>query len=107
MSCFNCQSQNCLRLDDLNRCATGLEIDASWVNSSGNDKTYKLVYHFNGNQFSKEFEISDGDPILIPGDLPKDYVLELYVLDGDTRLVKSVEAIDYDCFRIKLSILDA
>ena len=107
MSCFNCDSENCLRLDDLSRCATGLDLAAGWTNSSGSDKDYKLVYYFNGQQKSKEFTIADGDPVILPADLPKDYVLEFYVLDGETRLVKTVDAVDFDCFRVKLSLADA
>jgi len=104
MSCFNCNSETCLRLDDLSTCSAGIDLQAGWTNSSGSEKTYKVVYSFNGSQYSKEFEIPDGDLVILPSDLPKDYVLEFYVLDGETRLVKTVESIDYDCFRLKLSL---
>lgn len=106
MSCFNCDSDSCLNLDDLARCANGIEIDPTWIGSVTTGVDFKVVYSFNGSQYDLEFNIPKGDPILIPaGDLPKDYVLEFYVLDGNNvRMQTEVNSVTYDCFTIKLSI---
>lgn len=103
MSCFHC-GDNCLRLDDLDRCESGIQVDNTWLNGEVTPETYAVIWSFAGEQYRREFTVAPSGDVEIPDVFQRGSVIEFYVLDPEgVRLTKTVAGTEYNCFKILIS----
>ena len=97
MACDNCT--NILDLGCVDHCEThGIGVNATYTGTM----TLKTI--FNGVSVTQSFDVEYGEEIEIPLEyLNEDYEFNIQLFDiGGEIITKTVDAVEYDCFKIKI-----